>query len=125
VGTHQQQEQQQVVDQQQQQQVVDQQQQEQQQVVDQQQQEQQQVVDQQQQEQQQVVDQQQQPPSAVLCPRLITVQLSDNIFEGATGCHEWDAGFVCGEFVAQHQQLFQGKLFMWSAVWVALALIPR
>ena len=47
-----------------------------------------------------------------LCPRLITVQVSDNIFQGSTGCSQWDAGFICGEFVVQHQHLFKGGFWL-------------
>lgn len=41
------------------------------------------------------------------CPAgLVTLRLSDNLFEGGTGCHEWEAGFFLAEFVLSHPELF-------------------
>ncbi len=41
---------------------------------------------------------------------LITLQLATNLFEGGTGCHEWEAGFFLAEFVLSHPNIFQGML---------------
>lgn len=40
---------------------------------------------------------------------LITLKLALNLFEGATGCHEWEAGFLLAEFVLSNPGLFRGK----------------
>jgi hypothetical protein len=40
---------------------------------------------------------------------LITVHSSANMFEGGTGCHMWDAGFLLAEFVLNNRQLFKGR----------------
>ncbi len=42
---------------------------------------------------------------------LITLKLATNLFEGGTGCHEWEAGFFLAEFVLSHPDLFKGMLF--------------
>ena len=39
---------------------------------------------------------------------VITLRLSDNLFEGGTGCHQWEAGFLMADFVLGHQELFKG-----------------
>lgn len=39
---------------------------------------------------------------------LITVHSSANMFEGGTGCHMWDAGFLLAEFVLNNRSLFAG-----------------
>lgn len=41
---------------------------------------------------------------------LITLHVSQNLFEGSTGCHEWEAGFLLSEYVLSHADLFQGVL---------------
>ncbi|KAL3160989.1 hypothetical protein ABBQ38_009378 [Trebouxia sp. C0009 RCD-2024] len=40
---------------------------------------------------------------------LITLKLAVNLFEGATGCHEWEAGFMLAEFVLSNAGLFRGQ----------------
>lgn len=40
---------------------------------------------------------------------LITVHSSDNMFEGGTGCHMWDAGFLLAEFVLNNPHIFAGE----------------
>lgn len=42
---------------------------------------------------------------------LITLKLAVNLFEGATGCHEWEAGFMLAEFVLSNAGLFRGETF--------------
>lgn len=42
------------------------------------------------------------------CCGLITLRLSLNLFEGGTGCHEWEAGFFLAEFIMNFPSLFQG-----------------
>ena len=42
------------------------------------------------------------------CCGLITLRLSLNLFEGGTGCHEWEAGFFLAEFVFSFPDLFKG-----------------
>jgi len=51
---------------------------------------------------------------------LITLKLSLNLFEGATGCHEWEAGFLLAEFVLSHPDVFKGGLQA-SAIFVQFA----
>jgi len=41
---------------------------------------------------------------------LITLHVSQNLFEGSTGCREWEAGFLLSEFVLSHADLFKGVL---------------
>ena len=40
---------------------------------------------------------------------LITLKLALNLFEGATGCHEWEAGFLLAEFVLGNPDLCRGR----------------
>ncbi|DBA94871.1 TPA: hypothetical protein ACH3X1_002405 [Trebouxia sp. C0004] len=40
---------------------------------------------------------------------LITLKLATNLFEGGTGCHEWEAGFFLAEFVLSHPDIFKGS----------------
>ena len=40
---------------------------------------------------------------------LITLRLSVNLFEGGTGCHEWEAGFLLAEFIMSFHGLFKGE----------------
>lgn len=42
------------------------------------------------------------------CFGLVTLKLALNLFEGATGCHEWEAGFLLAEFVFSNARLFKG-----------------
>jgi hypothetical protein len=42
-------------------------------------------------------------------PRLISLYVSDNLFEGSTGCHEWEAGFVLGEWLVANHHLLAGE----------------
>eukprot|EP00878_Enallax_costatus_P036951 GHUV01041603.1.p1 GENE.GHUV01041603.1~~GHUV01041603.1.p1 ORF type:complete len:137 (-),score=68.17 GHUV01041603.1:634-1020(-) len=58
-----------------------------------------------QQEQEKDSQQQQQLPAGVL-----SIHMSENLFEGSTGCHMWDAGFLLAEFVLNHPHLFKGRL---------------
>jgi hypothetical protein len=39
---------------------------------------------------------------------LLALRLSLNLLEGATGCHEWEAGFFMAEYVLSHPELVQG-----------------
>ncbi len=41
---------------------------------------------------------------------LMTLKLATNLFEGGTGCHEWEAGFFLAEFVLGHPDIFKGML---------------
>ena len=41
---------------------------------------------------------------------IITLKLATNLFEGGTGCHEWEAGFLLAEFVLSNPGLFEGVL---------------
>jgi hypothetical protein len=36
------------------------------------------------------------------------VHMSANLFEGGTGCHMWDAGFLLAEWLLHHPQLITG-----------------
>ncbi|KAK9909829.1 hypothetical protein WJX75_008135 [Coccomyxa subellipsoidea] len=40
---------------------------------------------------------------------LIDCIKNPNLFEGSTGCHEWEAGFVLSEFIFSHTKLFKGR----------------
>ena len=42
---------------------------------------------------------------------VITLRLSQNMFEGSTGCHEWEAGFFLAEYILNHPELVRGVLF--------------
>lgn len=37
------------------------------------------------------------------------MRTSQNIFEGSTGCHEWDAGFALAEALLSRPELVRGK----------------
>lgn len=39
----------------------------------------------------------------------VTIRTSQNIFEGSTGCHEWDAGFALAEALLSRPELVRGK----------------
>lgn len=39
---------------------------------------------------------------------LISLHVSQNLIEGGTGCHEWEAGFVLAHFVLGNAPLFKG-----------------
>ena len=39
----------------------------------------------------------------------VTLHLALNLFEGSTGCHEWEAGFFLAEFVLGNPEKFRGK----------------
>ena len=41
---------------------------------------------------------------------LVTLRLSQNMFEGSTGCHEWEAGFFLAEYILNHPELVKGAL---------------
>jgi len=51
--------------------------------------------------------------STLGCSGLITIHSSDNMFEGGTGCHMWDAGFLLAEFVLNNPHLIAGVM-CWS-----------
>ena len=38
----------------------------------------------------------------------ITLRLAQNMFEGSTGCHEWEAGFFLAEYLLNHPDLIKG-----------------
>jgi hypothetical protein len=40
----------------------------------------------------------------------MTLNVSDNMLDGNTGCHEWEAGFLLAEFVLSHPELVRGEL---------------
>ncbi len=50
----------------------------------------------------------------VPCPGVqggsITLRLAQNLFEGSTGCHEWEAGFFLAEYLLNHPDLVKGML---------------
>ena len=52
----------------------------------------------------------------------ITLRLATNLFEGGTGCHEWEAGFLLAEFVFSNPGLFQGVL-NWHLRWHFVLLL--
>ncbi len=39
---------------------------------------------------------------------VITLRLSQNMFEGSTGCHEWEAGFFLAEYLLNHPGIVKG-----------------
>ena len=39
----------------------------------------------------------------------ISVRVSANMLEGSTGCYQWEAGFLLGEFILSRPELFAGK----------------
>lgn len=39
---------------------------------------------------------------------LVSLRVSQNIIEGGTGCHDWEAGFVLAEFLLSNPSLVQG-----------------
>ncbi len=47
--------------------------------------------------------------SSSLPSGVMTLWVSDNLFEGGTGCHPWEAGFRLAEFVMSNPELFAGK----------------
>ena len=57
----------------------------------------------------------------------VTVESCDNLFEGGTGCHEWDAGYCLAEIILSASQLTQGRrcLELGSGVGVASACLAR
>lgn len=48
-------------------------------------------------------------PPALSLPGHITLHVCDNMFEGSTGCHAWEAGYALAEYVLSYPELFQGK----------------
>lgn len=46
------------------------------------------------------------PPPAV---GLVSLRVSDNLFAGGTGCHEWEAGFALAEYVLSCPGSFAGR----------------
>ena len=49
---------------------------------------------------------------------IITLRLSQNMFEGSTGCHEWEAGFLLAEYILNHPELVKGARLHLS--WICL-----
>lgn len=51
------------------------------------------------------------PPKLTLSlPGHVTLRACGNLFEGSTGCHAWDAGFVLSEWVLSNPHRLQGEL---------------
>lgn len=46
---------------------------------------------------------------------VMALRVSRNLFEGGTGCHEWEAGFFLAEVVLSHPALFAGVCCAWRA----------
>ena len=42
---------------------------------------------------------------------LVNLRVSLNLLEGATGCYDWEAGFVPGGFVLNNPKLFSGDSY--------------
>lgn len=40
---------------------------------------------------------------------LISLHVSNNLIEGGTGCHEWEAGFTLAQYVLSNASHFKGK----------------
>ena len=49
------------------------------------------------------------PSGAVSYTGLLPLLSSQNILEGGTGCHEWEAGFYLSEYILNHAKYFAGK----------------
>lgn len=43
---------------------------------------------------------------------VITLRLSQNMFEGSTGCHDWEAGFFLAEYILNHSNLVKGAYLL-------------
>jgi predicted nicotinamide N-methyase len=39
----------------------------------------------------------------------ITLRVSQNVLEGNTGCHQWEAGLFLAEHVLNHPELVKGE----------------
>ena len=50
--------------------------------------------------------------TSAAAPGLITLGVSDDMLDGNTGCHEWEAGFLLAEFVLSHARLFAGAVVL-------------
>lgn len=48
-------------------------------------------------------------PSSLSRAGLISVAVSENLFEGSTGCYAWEAGYLLAEFVINCPHIFRGK----------------
>ena len=46
----------------------------------------------------------------------VTLRLAQNMFEGSTGCHEWEAGFFLAEYLLNRPDLVKGMLSMAEAM---------
>lgn len=44
------------------------------------------------------------------CCGAVTLRVSRNLFEGGTGCHEWEAGFFLSEIVLSNPSVVKGAL---------------
>ena len=69
---------------------------------------------------------------------LVTLRVSSNMLEGATGCATWEAGFTLAAFVLNNPALFQGRPLSWHdharmqalaghplhVVWTVLHAVP-
>jgi hypothetical protein len=60
--------------------------------------------------------QQQQQQQQRHCAGLVSVHMSANLFEGGTGCHMWDAGFLLAEWLLNHQRLVSGAGFFEASI---------
>ncbi len=47
---------------------------------------------------------------------LVSLHVSQNIIEGGTGCHDWEAGFVLAEFLLSNPSLVQGAYSLLALV---------
>ena len=56
-------------------------------------------------------------------PLLMSLRLSENLFEGGTGCHDWEAGFLLAEFIKSHPDICKGKVSTKSVLTNALFLL--
>ena len=43
-------------------------------------------------------------------PCIISLRLSENLFEGGTGCHDWEAGFLLAEFIMSNPNICKGEI---------------
>lgn len=56
------------------------------------------------------------PQIAGVSDGTVTLRVSQNLLEGNTGCHQWNAGFFLAEYVLNHPELVKGEhLTMFAA----------
>lgn len=48
-------------------------------------------------------------PRSLGCAGLVPLYSSNNILEGGTGCHEWEAGFYLAEYILSNPNVFKNK----------------